>query len=75
MDEQNLVHLRQMLPLGATAQMSLLMAYSRGFAGVRDVPDPYYGAPAGFDRVLDLVEDACEGLVERLKAANVEGTS
>lgn len=27
------------------------------------VPDPYYGAAGGFDQVLDLVEDACEGLL------------
>jgi protein-tyrosine phosphatase len=27
------------------------------------VPDPYYGGKDGFEHVLDLVEDACEGLV------------
>jgi len=27
------------------------------------VPDPYYGGANGFDHVLDLVEDACEGLL------------
>lgn len=75
MDDQNLAHLRQTLPIGATARLGLLMEYSRGYADVRAVPDPYYGAPAGFERVLDLVEDACDGLVEHLKAANVEGTS
>ena len=31
-----------------------------------EIPDPYYGPPGGFDRVLDLVEAACDGLVERL---------
>ena len=36
--------------------------------GVTEVPDPYYGGPAGFDRVLDLVEAACEGVVGRLRA-------
>ncbi len=75
MDEDNLAHLRQSIPVGATARMGLLMSHARRFAGVLEVPDPYYGAPAGFDRVLDLVEDACEGLVESLKGANVEGTS
>jgi len=30
-----------------------------------EIPDPYYGPPGGFDRVLDLVETACDGLVER----------
>jgi protein-tyrosine phosphatase len=33
------------------------------------VPDPYYGAAEGFERVLDLVEDACDGLVDRLQRA------
>jgi protein-tyrosine phosphatase len=28
------------------------------------VPDPYYGGKTGFEDVLDLVEDACEGLVQ-----------
>jgi len=32
------------------------------------VPDPYYGAPAGFERVLDLIEEACDGLVKELQA-------
>ncbi len=31
------------------------------------VPDPYYGGPAGFDKVLDLVEDACDGLIRHLR--------
>ena len=34
--------------------------------GLVAVPDPYYGPPAGFERVLDLVEDACDGLVSEL---------
>lgn len=35
------------------------------FAGSleREVPDPYYGGPEGFERVLDLVEEAAEGLL------------
>ena len=31
-----------------------------------EVPDPYYGGPDGFDQVLDLLEDACAGLLEDL---------
>lgn len=31
------------------------------------VPDPYYGGATGFDDVLDLVEDACEGLLEHVQ--------
>ena len=33
----------------------------------REVPDPYYGGPQGFDHVLDLVEEASEGLLEDLR--------
>ena len=32
-----------------------------------EVPDPYYGGAAGFERVLDLVEDASRGLLEMLR--------
>jgi protein-tyrosine phosphatase len=33
----------------------------------RDVPDPYYGGPEGFERVLDMVEVACRGLLQELR--------
>jgi protein-tyrosine phosphatase len=32
----------------------------------KEVPDPYYGGKEGFDRVIDLLIDACEGLLEDL---------
>jgi protein-tyrosine phosphatase len=32
------------------------------------VPDPYYGGAQGFEQVLDLVEDACAGLLAALQA-------
>ena len=31
------------------------------------VPDPYYGGASGFEHVLDILEDACEGLLNMLK--------
>jgi len=34
----------------------------------RDVPDPYYGGPDGFDRVLDLVEAGCLALLQEVTA-------
>jgi len=34
--------------------------------GSTGVPDPYYGGPAGFETVLDLLEDACEGLLDAI---------
>jgi protein-tyrosine phosphatase len=33
-----------------------------------EVPDPYYGGETGFDRVLDLIEEACEQLLSKLPA-------
>jgi protein-tyrosine phosphatase len=39
------------------------------FAGdtdVVDVPDPYYGGPPGFERVLDLAEEAAAGLLDEI---------
>ena len=32
-----------------------------------EVPDPYYGDPDGFEQVLDLVEEASEGLLEDIR--------
>lgn len=31
-----------------------------------EIPDPYYGGEEGFELVLDLLEDSCEGLIEKL---------
>ena len=33
-----------------------------------EVPDPYYGGPEGFERVLDLIEDAAQGLLGRTRS-------
>lgn len=38
------------------------------------VPDPYYGGAAGFEHVLDLVEDACDGLLCHLNTQKEERT-
>ena len=35
--------------------------------GEKEVPDPYYGGPAGFDKVIDLLLDACQGLLEDIQ--------
>jgi protein-tyrosine phosphatase len=40
-------------------------------AGDLEVPDPYYGAAGGFEEVLDLVEAACEGLLEEIRSGAV----
>lgn len=40
--------------------------FCRRFLGTAAVPDPYYGGTADFDHALDLLEDACEGLLDAL---------
>jgi protein-tyrosine phosphatase len=66
MDEDNLDSLRSICPREHVARLRLLMSYAP--EGVpRVVPDPYYGSAANFEWVLDLIEAACEGLVQRLK--------
>ncbi len=38
-----------------------------------EIPDPFYGGSEGFDRVLDLVEEASEGLLEEIKKKHLAG--
>lgn len=66
MDRQNLSGLRRLHPEVADEQLRLLMSFaSRHQAD--EVPDPYYGEGDGFERVLDYVEDACDGIVAMLR--------
>ncbi len=65
MDNENLGDLQRMAPLGAKAKLSLLMSHCDS-PSCREVPDPYYGGPLGFEKVLDLVETGCEALLGRI---------
>lgn len=47
-------------------KVRLLMSYASELA-VDEVPDPYYGGPADFERALDLIERACDGLLAALE--------
>ena len=66
MDGDNLSRMADLAPEGHAARLELLMAHAQHHPDVSAVPDPYYGPPAGFDHVLDLIEDACNGLVSEL---------
>lgn len=66
MDEDNLLELREIAPEQTRARLALLLDYAPGQTG-RAVPDPYYGGKNGFERVLDLVNEACAGLVGELR--------
>jgi len=61
MDRYNLSELESLRPEGARARVQLLLDYAPGLQG-QDVPDPYYGPAAGFDRALALIEQGIAGL-------------
>ena len=67
MDEENMTDIKSMgLKNGQATKLSLITDFcsneNPGF-----VPDPYYGGDSGFENVLDLLEDACEGLLKHIK--------
>jgi protein-tyrosine phosphatase len=64
MDEDNVARLQEQGSPKHHAKVRLFLEFSA--SGEQDVPDPYYGGAAGFERVLDLVEDASRGLLETL---------
>jgi protein-tyrosine phosphatase len=72
MDRENARELLARAPDDAArAKVRLLREFDPAAvaAGDLDVPDPYYGGPHGFERVLDLVEAASRGLLDELRAA------
>lgn len=62
MDEANLRELDLLCPKDAKVIPQLFLSF--GDYSETEVPDPYYGGERGFEHVLDLVESACEGLLE-----------
>ena len=65
MDQSNLSILQRLRPSDAGSQLGLFMEYAKRH-DEREVPDPYYGGADDFERVLDMVEDAAEGLLEHI---------
>ena len=67
MDQKNLQALKEMAPANFKGQLGLFLDFAeRG--DYREVPDPYYAGHEGFELVLDLVEDASQGLLTHLRA-------
>jgi protein-tyrosine phosphatase len=62
MDRNNLAALQRMTPSAAQDKLRLFMSLA-DTASAEDVPDPYYGSLAGFERVLALCEAAASGLL------------
>jgi protein-tyrosine phosphatase len=67
MDREHHAILARLAPSSAGQKLRLMLEFARRPVG-DEVPDPYYGGPDGFELVLDLIEDAAEGLLDHLKA-------
>jgi len=74
MDRENLAHL-QAMGRARPGQLFLLSDLLAGGNWPVDVPDPYYGGPEGFERVLDMLGAAMPALLERALAAGKTGES
>jgi protein-tyrosine phosphatase len=75
MDTQNRADLVDLAPsVEHRSRVRLLREFdpaSRGSSNL-DVPDPYYGGPDGFGRVFDLVQRACDGLLDHLRDEHLQ---
>ena len=60
MDRGHLRLLERACPLEHRHKLRLFLAGG-------DVPDPYYGGPDGFEQVLDMIEEACRGLLAEIR--------
>ncbi len=67
MDRDNLQWLREACPPQLQHKLRLMMSFAPR-AGTDEVPDPYYGGAEGFERVLDLLDQACAGLLGHVQA-------
>lgn len=65
MDKSNLGHLSSLDPGNGSAELDLFLR--RYQLALDEVPDPYYGGEEGFERVLDLIEHACDALLAELR--------
>ncbi|MGI9272947.1 MAG: low molecular weight protein-tyrosine-phosphatase [Woeseiaceae bacterium] len=65
MDRDNLAMLLDQSDAEHHHKISLFLEHASGRED--EVPDPYYGGAAGFERVLDLVEEASQALLETIK--------
>ena len=67
MDEENMYDLSRKARSDADREKLKCMAdYLRHHPGQQTVPDPYYGCESDFELVIELLEDACEGLLEEM---------
>jgi protein-tyrosine phosphatase len=63
MDKSHLSYLKRECPAEYHSKIQLFLSFARNVTE-QEVPDPYYGGDQGFEHVLDLVENACQGILQ-----------
>jgi len=71
MDQDNYMSLSEICPDQHVDKIYMFMDFADHMR-TREVPDPYYGGPSGFDRVFDLVEAASEGLLQEIRQRHLK---
>lgn len=66
MDKANYSDLMSDCPPEYQHKIQLFLNFAERYPDEDEVPDPYYGGAQGFEYVLDLVEDASNGLLKRI---------
>lgn len=75
MDNSNYTHVKSLASNKEQLdKISMMTDYSRQY-NHDHVPDPYYGGASGFELVLDLLEDAVEGLLQAINEKHVMTTT
>jgi len=70
MDQQNYQDILALASGQSAPKVRLICDFCRRYSDT-EVPDPYFGGPEGFKYVIDLLLDACEGLLHHLKELDV----
>ncbi len=68
MDRDNYHNILRLDPQGEYRHKVKMMCDYATHHREKEVPDPYYGGESGFDRVIDLLKDACNGLLAELRS-------
>ncbi|WP_025672827.1 low molecular weight protein-tyrosine-phosphatase [Salinivibrio socompensis] len=63
-DDSNLADLKAQCPESEKDKLSLFLSWGKYTGG--PIPDPYYGGDDGFEHVLDLLEQAADGVLDHI---------
>lgn len=67
MDYDNLANIKDLEPVDSKAILQLFGEYCEHQGTPHAVPDPYYGGADGFENVINMVEEGCRNLLEKIR--------